>query len=180
MSNRAAARLIGALFLSAFLLYGGGTALGAAPLGLVLILANSLAVAAIGVLFHQQVQAHSPVAANSYLVARTAEAIVLVLGGLLLRVKVLPAGSSLALDIGMTALGLGSIPLFLLLHSQRWLPRILALWGVAGYSLLTIGSILDLAGLPVALWCSIPGGLFELVFGIWMLTRGLSQEKDRA
>ncbi|MFO0654387.1 MAG: hypothetical protein U0787_04845 [Polyangia bacterium] len=67
MGTKAVARMIGALFLSAFVLYGGGTALAGRPWGLVLVVLNSLAVVAIGVLLHTVVHARIPQAANGYL-----------------------------------------------------------------------------------------------------------------
>lgn len=180
MGTKAVARMIGALFLSAFVLYGGGTALAGRPWGLVLVVLNSLAVVAIGVLLHTVVHARIPQSANGYLVARAAEAIILAIGGLLIRAKALPLGSTLALDVAMVGLGFGSVPLFLSLLTERLLPRWLAGWAVFSYSALALGSLLGLSGLPVAIWFSIPGGLFELVFGCWLLGCGSFSQKDDA
>lgn len=180
MVHPAVPRAIGALFLSAFVLFGAGSALGSSPWGLVLIVVNSVAVATIGVLFHDLVHANHPRAASAYLIARGSEAVVLAIGGLLVRLKALPVGSGVALDVAMVGLGVGSVPLFHMLGAERRLPRLLALWGVVGYIALTVGSLLDLGGWPVALWFSVPGGIFELVFGTWLLTGGLHPRKEGA
>jgi hypothetical protein len=43
MNHRTAGRIVGALFLAAFLFYGIGSALGASPVGIALIILNSMA-----------------------------------------------------------------------------------------------------------------------------------------
>ena len=46
-------------------------------------------------------------------------------------------------------------------------------WGLAGYALLAAGALSALIGHDVSLALSVPGGLFELVFGVWLMARGL-------
>ncbi len=93
-------RLIGALFLSAFLFYGGGSALVTSVLGapdflstisahqttlaigVFLMLLNSVAVVSLGVLFFPIIESHGKRTALAYLAARIVEAVMLAIGAL--------------------------------------------------------------------------------------------------
>lgn len=66
--------------------------------------------------------------------------------------------------------------LCLLLFRARLLPRVLALWGVIGYVLHAAGAIAEIFGFPISLILLIPGGLFELALGVWLLTKGFQPE----
>lgn len=73
----------------------------------------------------------------------------------------------------MLVLGLGSLPACLLLLRRQLLPAWMAAWGLLGYSLLAAGSVAELygvegTGVPLA----IPGGLWEMALGLWLLVRG--------
>ena len=76
--------------------------------------------------------------------------------------------------------GVGGIILTYLLFVSRLVPRPIALLGLVGYVLLTVGVPLDLLGLldmsqGAGLLLVVPGGLFELVFlPIWLITKGFS------
>jgi hypothetical protein len=60
-----------------------------------------------------------------------------------------------------------------MLFRTRLVPRFLAAWGAVGYAVFAAGSILELGGVTGAgLLSVIPGGLFELTFGIWLIARG--------
>jgi hypothetical protein len=196
--DRRATTTIGILFLAAFALYGagsllaagaaetgtgpGGPALGA---GLVLILANSLAVLAIGVLFAPILARRSPAASTAYLAARIVEAALLAVGGAALWAAAAARDDALlgdalvrlndaAYHLGMATLGAGSVVLCAVLLRTAWVPRALALWGAVGYALFALGSILELLGVAGAgLVLAAPAGLFEVFFGIWLIAAGL-------
>jgi hypothetical protein len=51
----------------------------------------------------------------------------------------------------------------------------LALWGLAGYAIFATGALLELLGFSYGLTLSIPGGIFELVFGIGLFTKGVGR-----
>ena len=72
----------------------------------------------------------------------------------------------------MATLGVGSILFCWVLLRSRLLPRFLAAWGVAGYAIFALGSVLDLFGYGVGLVMSIPGGLFEVAAGCYLLGKG--------
>jgi hypothetical protein len=170
-------RLFGGLILAAFGLYGIGSATADQPIGLALVTANSIAVAVVGLLGHRLIRANHPRAGAAYLGARLAEAILLA-GGIFLHEL---ADVSEADDVGyllaMIALGVGSLPFWRVVGQGPWLSNRLAQWGVAGYLILAIGSLVELAGGgEVAIIAAIPGGLFELTVGLSLLVRGFGTE----
>ena len=213
MTTKKAGRIVGALFLSAFFLYGGGSFLvasttgSATPLpgnaaslvqlsaGATLLLLNSVAVATIGTLAFRVVRRRHQRTANVYLATRTAEALLLALAPLgILTLTLLPragvetsnvtdsALQSLAQTavenshgaywLAMATLGVGSIFFCRALMRSTLLPRFLAVWGMVGYAVFALGSVLELAGYGVGLALSAPGGLFEVAAGSYLLVKG--------
>jgi hypothetical protein len=175
--DRRATTAIGILFLSAFALYGVGSLLasgavengadpgGGVPLalgaGVVLILANSLAVLAIGVLLAPILARRSPAVSTAYLAARVVEAVLLAVGGAALWAASSARGDPLlgdalvslntaAYHLGMATLGAGSVVLCVSLLRAALVPRALALWGAGGYALFALGSVLELLGVAGA------------------------------
>lgn len=173
MFLRVTGRCAGAFFLLAFVAYGIGTALSGQSAGTALVVLNSVLVAAIGVLAFRALRRPHPKAAWTYLVARGAEAFLLTAGIVLL--DAVGAGAAdFAYQLAMLSLGLGSLPFCLALNRQRWLPSWLAIWGFTGYALLATGAAAELIGARVGLVLAIPGGLFEIVFGLLLLARGFA------
>jgi hypothetical protein len=75
----------------------------------------------------------------------------------------------------MAGLGIGSLFFCVALYRSRLVPPLLAVWGFVGYAAFAAGCILELTGLAGAgLLSTIPGGLFELFFAIWLITRGFT------
>ncbi|MBO4205058.1 DUF4386 domain-containing protein [Micromonospora echinofusca] len=173
MSLTAAGRYAGAFILLAFGFYGIGSALAGQFAGTVLVVLNSVMVFAIGVLVFRVLRRPHPGAAWTYLVARGAEAFLLTAGIVLLD-PVGAGAADIAYQVAMLALALGSLPFCLALHRRRWVPRWLAIWGFAGYALLATGMVAELTGASVGVVLAIPGGLFEVVFGILLLVRGFA------
>lgn len=113
MSTRTSGRIVGALILLAFVLYGGGMALvdsgSGAPAvladvadnqmqisaGALLMLLNSAVVAGIGVVAFPVLKLHDEISAYAYLVTRVFEAVMLAVGVVLLLLLV-PLGSEYA------------------------------------------------------------------------------------
>lgn len=177
MSTRTTGRVIGALFLSAFALYGSGAALAGsastARAGVVLMVANCVAVATIGVLGLRVIGA----AGVPYLVGRAGEAALLAVGA-----AFVPVGAPFADDVvhhtyqlAMISLGVGSLPFCLVLRRDGWVPSWLAVWGLVGYAVLALGAVAELLGHAVGIALSVPGGLFEVTFGALLAVRGLSR-----
>jgi hypothetical protein len=164
-------------------------------LGAVLMLLNSVIVASIGVLLYPILRRHSERIAAAYYASRLTEAVLLTVGVLSLLSLIgisegyTSAGTAgphfetlaslaiqvndLAYQIGMAALGVGSLFFCYLLHRTRLVPRLLALWGLAGYAVFLTGALAELFGVEVGLLLSIPGGLFEVTFGLWLIVKGM-------
>jgi hypothetical protein len=81
-------------------------------------------------------------------------------------------GNQTAYLIAMTTLALGNIILWSLTFRVRLLPRLLSVWGVIGYIVLTAGCVAEIFGLPLSLISTIPGGLFEIALGFWLIVKG--------
>lgn len=173
MSLRVAGRLVGAFFLLAFVFYGIGSALAGQFAGTTLVVLNSVMVAAISVLVFRALRRPHPGSAWTYLVARCAEAFLLT-AGIVLRDRVGAGAADIAYQVAMLSLALGSLPFCLALARRRWLPGWLAIWGFGGYVLLATGATAELMGVGVGLVLAIPGGLFEVVFGLLLLVRGFA------
>jgi len=168
-------RLAGLLLLMAFGLYGGGTALiaqNAAPLGLVLILANSIAVAAIGLLLYPALSQLALPVAQIYRAGRLIEAVLLAIGAVLV-VFALPGQGQPFYQIAMIVLGLSSLGLCTLLRGRGRVFGWLGLVGLIGYQLLIAAMIADLLGAgPWVVWLLIPSMLFEFAFGAALVSSG--------
>ena len=166
--------------------------------GATLMLLNSVIVAAIGVLLFPLLARHSRAVARIYLGGRLVESVVLIIGiGFLLSIIPLSAESvaastadatglaaqaasaldsnDVAYQIAMAALGFASLFFCALLLRVRLVPWFLAIWGIVGYAVFFVGAVLELLGAAgLGLPLSIPGGLFELVLGVWLIVKGFA------
>ena len=81
-----------------------------------------------------------------------------------------------AYQIGMSTLGVSGLMLCSTLYRARLIPRVLAIWGLVGYGVILVGMLSEIAGLGlgVELASSLPGGLWEVFIGVWLLARGFS------
>ena len=210
-------RLIGALFLSGFLLYGVGsslvTSVVGAPdflstlsghqttlvLGAFLMLLNTAVDVGKGVLFFPILEKHGKRTALAYLAALIVEVVLLDVGVLALLMIVplaqqgVDAGqasvgwakalgslavqsNTMAYQIGQMSLGLGAVFLSLLLFRTRLIPRFLSIWGLVGYAILMAGTIAEIFGIHIGVMLSIPGGVFEVGLGFWLIIKGFQPE----
>jgi hypothetical protein len=165
-------RIVGVSFLAAFVCYGVGSALVDRPIGVALMLFNSLVVAAIGALVFGVLRPRHGRTAALYLLVRTLEAALLAAGVLLLVLLPWPQGNDIAYQLAMIILGIGSVPFCWVLLRDRFLPGWLAVCGIGGYVLLAVGALLELGGLAVGLVFAIPGGLFEIALALILIARG--------
>jgi hypothetical protein len=190
--SRRTARVVGVLFLAGYVAYGVGSLMAQGIVdsgergdstvlfvtGAALMLLNSAFVIGIGVLVVPILRAHSKAIAAGYLGTRIFEGVVLALGV----VSLIVLTSSDAIDANAAfynaaeaGLGIGSLFFCALLFRTGLVPRWLAAWGFIGYACFAAGNLLELAGVAgAALVASIPGGLFELTFGIWLIARGFA------
>jgi hypothetical protein len=72
----------------------------------------------------------------------------------------------------MLVLGIGSIPMCLTLLKHKITPSWLAIWGAAGYAVFAFGFLMELFGKAWSMYLLGPGGLWEVVFAIWLIIRG--------
>jgi len=170
------ARWVGALFLSAFLLYGIGRNLFESELfnqkciGAALIITNSIVVIFIGFFLRKTIIQYNLWAGNAYLFSRVIESI-----GLVIIVINLVSSISFSLDFGyfvaMLSLGIGSIPMCYIFFKHNVLPKWLAIWGLIGYTFLALGFLMELFGKEWSMYLLILGGLWELTFSIWLIIK---------
>jgi hypothetical protein len=81
----------------------------------------------------------------------------------------------MAYNVAMAGLGLGSLFFCYLMLQSNLVPRFLAVWGLVGYAILAMGCVLEMLGFGGAgLVATIPGGLFEMFFGIWLIAKGFN------
>jgi hypothetical protein len=153
-------------------------------LGVLLMMGAGLAVVGIGLLMYPVLKEVDPRLAGWYPGLRITEFIVSAACGVYLVVQseVVP---NYLLWVYLPT-GVGGIVLTYLLAVSRLVPRAIAILGLVGYGLLTIGVPLDLIGLldmsaGAGLLLVVPGGLFELVFlPIWLITKGFSAPRSPA
>lgn len=102
------------------------------------------------------------------------------LAGLFLQLR------SAGLDVVLIFIGMGGTVFCYLFYKSKYVPRILAAWGMITYLsmlILSLASILS-PKFPesVKMIFYAPGGLFEILFGCWLLIKGINvkQWKKRA
>ena len=191
-SVRRTARIVGVLFLAGFLTYGVGNLIatgivdsgersGSTALfvtGAALMLLNSAFVIGIGVLMFPILRPHNKAVAAGYLGTRIFEGVVLAIGVVSLIVLTGSAAidaNSAFYNVAKAGLGIGSLFFCALLFRTGLVPRFLAVWGFIGYACFAGGNLLELFGVAGAgLVGTIPGGLFELTFAIWLIARGFA------
>jgi hypothetical protein len=142
------------------------------------MLLNSAFVIGVVVLMFPILRGHSKAIAAGYVGTRIFEGIVLALGVLSLIVLTSshPIDANAAFyKVAEGWLGMGSLFFCVLLYGTRLVPRWLAAWGFIGYACFAGGHLLELFGVVGAAFvASIPGGLSELRFAIWLIARGFA------
>src|SRR3954454_20983987 len=194
-SVRRTARIVGVLFLAGYLAYGVGSLIaqgivrsavfsGSTAMfvtGAALMLLNSAFVIGIGVLMFPILRAHNKAVAAGYLGAPIFEGVGLAMGVVSLIVLTGSAAihaNSVFYSVAEAGLGIGSLFFCALLFRTGLVPRFLAVWGFIGYACFLGGNLLELFGLAGAgLVGTIPGGPFELTFGIWLIAKGFSSAR---
>jgi hypothetical protein len=162
--------------------------------GAFLMLLNTVVDIGKGVLFFPIAERRGTRTALVYLAAITVQVVLLDLGVLFLLLLVpmadLAAGlgvtsgsgigsllldaNTLSYELGQGTLAFGALFMTAFVFRTRMVPRTLALWGVIGYAIHLSGAIAELFGVHVGLVLSLPGGFFELAFGIWLMAKGFA------
>ena len=166
-------------------------------IGAMLILTAGVWDAAHGILMFPVLRQHGERIAVGYLGYRLVDAAFIGLWALLLLVQIplgreyLNAGAAdafglralsavsvqaslYAYQISMIFLGLAGMLLTHTLYRARLVPRSIAAWGLAGYAIHLGGAAVAVLGFDAGLIPTIPGGLWELFIGVWLIARGFS------
>jgi len=165
--------------------------------GAFLMLLNTVVDIGKGVLFFPIAERRGKRTALVYLAAITVQVVLLDLGVLFLLMLVplsefvagatassaglaslLTQANTLAFQLGQGTLAFGALFMTWFLFQNRMVPRTLALWGVAGYAIHLVGAIAEIFGIHVGLLMSLPGGLFEVAFGIWLIAKGFASVSE--
>ena len=77
-----------------------------------------------------------------------------------------------AYSIAMLTLGIAGLLVCYAFYKTDLLPRPLAVSGLAGYAVILCGSVLELFGFDLMTIHAIPGGLWELFVGVWLIVKG--------
>ena len=82
--------------------------------------------------------------------------------------------SQYAYDIAMSTLGIAGLILCYTFYRTKLIPRWIAVWGLAGYAIIFFGMVSEILGSGLGLVSSIPGGLWEVFVGLWLIFRGFN------
>jgi hypothetical protein len=153
--------------------------------------------AAHGVLMFPVLKQHSERLAVGYLAARIVDTVFIAVMVLLLLLQI-PLGneylkaaasnasylqalsnvsvqvSQYAYEIGMSAVGLAGLMLCYTMYRAKLVPRWLAVWGLVGYAVIFCGMVSAVMGSGLGDLSSIPGGLWEVFMGVWLIVKGFS------
>jgi hypothetical protein len=166
-------------------------------MGAVLWLSTVAGGAAHGILMFPVLKPHSERGAVGYLGARIIDATFIAVMALLILVQIplgmeyLNAGSSdtsylqalsavftqanlYAYEFAMIAVGVAGLILCSMFYRAQLVPRPLAVWGLIGYAILLSGSVLQALGFNLSSIHAIPGGLWELFIGVWLIAKGFN------
>ena len=75
---------------------------------------------------------------------------------------------------GMLTVGVAGLMLCYLFYKTQLVPRFLGVWGLVGYAVIFGGSVLEVLGFNLNSIHTIPGGLWELFIGVWLIVKGFS------
>ena len=82
--------------------------------------------------------------------------------------------SQYAYQIGMSALGVSGLILCYTLFRAKLVPGWLSVWGLVGYATILVGMLSAVMGSGLGDLSSLPGGLWEVFIGVWLIVKGFS------
>lgn len=77
-----------------------------------------------------------------------------------------------AYNVAMATLGISGLILCYSFYQSKLVPRLLAVWGLVGYAVILCGSVLEVLGFDLLSIHAIPGGLWEVFIGVWLIVKG--------
>ena len=75
-------------------------------------------------------------------------------------------------QIGMVALGMAGLTLCYGFYRAKLVPQFFIIWGFIGYVSFLGGSMLEILGFNLQLLHTLPGGLWEMSIGVWLIVKG--------
>jgi len=153
--------------------------------------------AAHGILMFPVLKQHSERIAFGYLASRIVDAVFIAVSVLFILLQI-PLGSEYlkavvpntfylqalstlsiqanlyAYEIGMIALGLAGLMLNYIFYRAKLVPRWIAVWGLVGYAIIFCGMVSEVMGSGLGLVSSLPGGLWEVFIGVWLIAKGFN------
>jgi Domain of unknown function (DUF4386) len=79
-----------------------------------------------------------------------------------------------AYHIAMFTLGIAGLLLCYTFYRAKLVPRLVAVWGLVGYATILCGALLEILGFNLLTIHAIPGGLWELFIGVWLIVKGFN------
>jgi hypothetical protein len=77
-------------------------------------------------------------------------------------------------QIGMVALGMAGLTLCYGFYRAKLVPQFFVIWGFIGYVSFLGGSMLEILGFNLQLLHTLPGGLWEMSIGVWLIVKGFN------
>ena len=77
-------------------------------------------------------------------------------------------------QIGMVALGMAGLSLCYGFYRAKLVPQFFVVWGFIGYVSFLLGSMLEVLGINLQLLHTLPGGLWEMSIGVWLIVKGFN------
>ncbi len=77
-------------------------------------------------------------------------------------------------QIGMVTLGMAGLTLCYGFYRAKLVPQFFIIWGFIGYVSFLGGSMLEILGFNLQLLHTLPGGLWEISIGIWLIVKGFN------
>lgn len=77
-------------------------------------------------------------------------------------------------QIGMVALGMAGLTLCYGFYRAKLVPQFFVIWGFIGYVSFLSGSLLEVLGFNLQLLHTLPGGLWEMSIGVWLIVKGFN------
>jgi len=77
-------------------------------------------------------------------------------------------------QIGMVALGMAGLTLCYGFNRAKLVPQFFVIWGFIGYVSFLGGSMLEILGFNLQLLHTLPGGLWEMSIGVWLIVKGFN------
>jgi len=74
----------------------------------------------------------------------------------------------------MITLGISGLILCYSFYKTKLIPRLFAIWGLIGYAVILGGSVLEVLGFDLQTIHAIPGGLWEVFIGVWLIVKGFN------